>query len=80
MMYTSYTHVLPYGNNCFPAKMLQQDSLFTFQGRLKLDLVLSGPEQFYSKAHKMNGSFVAQFHSLTDIPAMEIIDSMTLET
>lgn len=67
IMYTSYIYVLSAGNNCFPVKMLQKDSLFTFQRRLKLDLGLSVLRQFCYKDHKINVSAISQFQCLTDI-------------
>lgn len=67
VMYTSYSYVFSAGNNCFPVKMFQKDSLFTFQRRLKLDLGLSVPQQFCYKDHKINVSAISKFHCLTDI-------------
>ena len=72
IMYTSHTYVLSAGNNCFPVKMLQKDSLFTFQRRLKLDLGLSVPSQFCYKDHKINASAITKFQCLIYITCFSV--------
>ena len=72
IMYTSHTYVLSAGNNCFPVKMLQKDSLFTFQRRLKLDLGLSLPSHFCYKDHKINASAITKFQCLIYITCFSV--------
>lgn len=72
IMYTPHTYVLSAGNNCFPVKMLQKDSLFTFQRRLKLDLGLSLPSQFCYKDHKINVSAITKFQCLIYITCFSV--------